>query len=60
MLKRGFKLIEYENRLERVQAIMYRDKIDILLITSEFFMRYFTGFSASSEVFPLLEGVSHL
>ena len=45
MLKRGFKLIEYENRLERVQAIMYRDKIDILLITSEFFMRYFTGFS---------------
>ena len=45
MLKRGFKFIEYENRLERVQSIMYRNKIDILLITSEYFMRYFTGFS---------------
>ena len=45
MIKRGFKLIEYENRLERVQLMMSRYKIDILLITSEFFMRYFTGFS---------------
>ena len=45
MIKRGFKLIEYENRLERVQSMMSRYKIDILLITSEFFMRYFTGFS---------------
>ena len=36
MLKRGFKLIEYENRLERVQSMMYRNKIDILMITSEF------------------------
>ena len=45
MLERGFKLVEYEKRLERVQSTMYRYKIDILLITSEFFMRYFTGFS---------------
>ena len=46
MLKRGFKFIEYEDRLERVQSIMYRNKIDMLLITSEYFMRYFTGFSS--------------
>ncbi len=45
MLKRGFKFIEYEDRLERVQSIMYRNKIDILLITFEYFMRCFTGFS---------------
>ena len=46
MLKRGFKFIEYENRLEKVQSIMYRNKIDMLLITSEYFMRYFIGFSS--------------
>ena len=45
MVERGFKLIEYENRLERVQSMMSCYNIDILLITSEFFMRYFTGFS---------------
>ncbi len=41
----GFKLKEYENRLEKAQSLMYLNQIDILLITSEQFMRYFTGFS---------------
>ena len=41
----GFKLKEYENRLEKAQFLMQRNQIDILLITSEYFMRYFTGFS---------------
>ena len=42
---RGFELIEYEYRLEKIQSIMHKNKIDILLITSEYLMRYFTGFS---------------
>ena len=41
----GFKLKEYENRLEKAQSLMHLNQIDILLITSEQFMRYFTGFS---------------
>ena len=41
----GFKLKEYENRLEKAQYLMHLNQIDILLITSEQFMRYFTGFS---------------
>ena len=41
----GFKLKEYENRLEKAQSLMHLNQIDILLITSEHFMRYFTGFS---------------
>ena len=41
----GFKLKEYENRLEKAQSLMHRNQIDILLITTEQFMRYFTGFS---------------
>ena len=41
----GFKLEEYENRLEKAQSLMHLNQIDILLITSEQFMRYFTGFS---------------
>ena len=41
----GFKLKEYENRLEKAQSLMHLNQIDILLITTEKFMRYFTGFS---------------
>ena len=41
----GFKLKEYENRLEKAQSLMHLNQIDILLITTEQFMRYFTGFS---------------
>ena len=41
----GFKLEEYENRLEKAQALMHFYQIDIFLITTEQFMRYFTGFS---------------
>ena len=41
----GFKLKEYENRLEKAQSLMHLNQIDMLLITSEQFMRYFTGFS---------------
>ena len=46
MNDRGFELIEYENRLERVQEIMHLYKFDALLLTSQYFMRYFTGFSS--------------
>ena len=45
MSNHGFKLKEYENRLEKAQSLMHLNQIDILLITSEQFMRYFTGFS---------------
>jgi len=45
MTNYGFKLKEYENRLEKAQSLMHLNQIDILLITSEQFMRYFTGFS---------------
>ena len=41
----GFKLKEYENRLEKAQSLMHLHQIDILFITTEQFMRYFTGFS---------------
>ena len=41
----GFKLKEYENRLEKAQSLMYLNQIDTLLITTEQFIRYFTGFS---------------
>ena len=45
MSNHGFKLKEYENRLEKAQSLMHLNQIDILLITTEQFMRYFTGFS---------------
>ena len=41
----GFKLKEYENRLEKAQSLMHLNQIDTLLITTEQFIRYFTGFS---------------
>tara|TARA_R110000751_G_scaffold307889_2_gene433758 strand:+ start:88735 stop:89904 length:1170 start_codon:yes stop_codon:yes gene_type:complete len=42
--KRGFDLAEFEIRLRRVQARMRAHKMDVILLTSEPDVRYFTGF----------------
>ena len=45
MLNRGFEIFEFHSRLDKIQLIMHYEKIDALLLTSEFSIRYFTGFS---------------
>ena len=45
MLNRGFEIFEFRSRLDKIQLIMHYEKIDALLLTSEFSIRYFTGFS---------------
>jgi len=42
--KRGFDLPEYEARMQRVQARMRALEIDVILLTTEADVRYFTGF----------------
>ncbi|MDF2371583.1 MAG: Xaa-Pro peptidase family protein [Rhizobiaceae bacterium] len=42
--KRGFDIAEFEIRLHRVQARMRAQKMDVILLTSEPDVRYFTGF----------------
>lgn len=41
---RGFKITEYENRVDRVQMAMRTSKLDAMLLTTEPHVRYFTGF----------------
>lgn len=41
---RGFKIAEFENRVDRVQMAMRTLKLDALLLTTEPHFRYFTGF----------------
>lgn len=42
--ERGFPQREYRDRLDRAQAMMARDGLDALLLTTEPEVRYFTGF----------------
>jgi Xaa-Pro dipeptidase len=41
---RGFVVSEFETRVNRVQARMLSEKLDIILITTEPDIRYYTGF----------------
>ncbi len=40
-----FTMAEYENRIERVRALMTEERLDAIVITSEFNHRYLTGFT---------------
>ncbi len=42
--RRGFSNEEFESRLARAQALMCRQNIDVLLLTTEPDIRYFTGY----------------
>ena len=42
--KRGFELSEFENRMQKVQARMRAEEMDVILLTTEPDVRYFTGF----------------
>ena len=42
--KRGFSKIEYENRLIKMQKFMYANKIDVILLTTQVDIEYYTGF----------------
>ena len=41
---RGFPLAEFEGRLERAQRAMAHDEVDLLLLTGEADIRWFSGF----------------
>ncbi|WP_373089896.1 M24 family metallopeptidase [Sneathiella sp.] len=42
--KRGFERAEFEIRMQKVQARMRVEKMDVILLTTEADVRYFTGF----------------
>ena len=44
MPKRGFEQAEFEIRMRKVQARMRVEKMDVILLTTEPDVRYFTGF----------------
>ena len=39
MLNRGFEIFEFHSRLDKIQLIMHYEKLDALLLTSEFSIR---------------------
>jgi len=41
---RGFLQNEFESRLSQIQALMYKDKIDVILLTTQVDIEYYTGF----------------
>ncbi len=41
---RGFELPEYESRLLKIQTLMHSSKIDVILLTTQEDIEYFTGF----------------
>jgi len=41
---RGFLQNEFESRLSQIQALMYKDKIDAILLTTQVDIEYYTGF----------------
>jgi Xaa-Pro dipeptidase len=41
---RGFPIAEYEARMRRVQNRMHEEELDVILLTTEPEVRYFTGF----------------
>ncbi|MGK0255640.1 MAG: Xaa-Pro dipeptidase [Arcobacteraceae bacterium] len=42
--KRGFIQKEYENRLEKIQKLMYKENMDAILLTTQVDIEYYTGF----------------
>lgn len=41
---RGFKKQEYENRLAKIQRLMFDEQIDAILLTTQVDIEYYTGF----------------
>jgi len=42
--KRGFEKQEYENRLAKIQRLMFDEEIDAILLTTQVDIEYYTGF----------------
>ncbi len=42
--KRGFETIEYESRLENIQRLMFESAMDVILLTTQVDIEYYTGF----------------
>jgi len=42
--QRGFIQKEYENRLSKMQKFMFENKIDVILLTTQIDIEYYTGF----------------
>jgi len=41
---RGFDVSEYENRLNKIQKLMFESKMDVVLLTTQVDIEYYTGF----------------
>ena len=41
---RGFEVSEYENRLNKIQKLMFESKMDLILLTTQVDIEYYTGF----------------
>jgi len=41
---RGFEVSEYENRLNKIQKLMFESKMDVILLTTQVDIEYYTGF----------------
>lgn len=41
---RGFEIKEYENRIANIQRLMLESKIDVILLTTQVDIEYYTGF----------------
>ena len=41
---RGFEVSEYENRLDKIQKLMAEFKMDVILLTTQVDIEYYTGF----------------
>ena len=44
--KRGFETAEYENRLGKIQKLMFDAKMDAILLTTQVDIEYYTGFKS--------------
>lgn len=44
--KRGFEVSEYENRLDNIQRLMFEEKMDAILLTTQVDIEYYTGFKS--------------
>ena len=44
--KRGFEVTEYENRLSKIQELMFESKMDAILLTTQVDIEYYTGFKS--------------
>ena len=44
--KRGFETAEYENRLSKIQKLMFDAKMDAILLTTQVDIEYYTGFKS--------------